>query len=220
MLPTGTTFTSTATTVSQITTAVFNTVQTYNFTESNYLGLLVYLNDVLLVRNYGYIVSPDSPVLTITVPLTVGDVDETSSIKNGGTTVVSSQPGYSAQGYFGSFLNNPAPNPVPTYSIAGYGEQTTPTIPAINGSTHATGLGAGGTKGSSGTDGTAGIGWGGGGGSKANGALAGGGGGGGFDLNNVFSDATDLTGTTPFNNPTATSAPTAEPGIIVITITQ
>ena len=74
MLPTGTTFTSNSTTVSQITTAVFNTVQTYNFSESNYMGLLVYLNNVLLVRNYDYIVSPDSPVLTVTVPLNVGDV--------------------------------------------------------------------------------------------------------------------------------------------------
>ena len=74
MLPTGTTFISNSTTVTQITTSVFNTVQTYNFTESNYLGLLVYLNDVLLVRNYDYIVSVDSPVLTVTVPLNIGDV--------------------------------------------------------------------------------------------------------------------------------------------------
>ena len=74
MLPTGTTFVSNSTTVSQITTSVFNTVQMYNFTESNYLGLLVYVNNVLLVRNYDYVVSTDSPVLTITVPLNVGDV--------------------------------------------------------------------------------------------------------------------------------------------------
>jgi len=74
MLPTGTTFVSNSTTVSAITTPTFNTVQTYSFTESNYLGLLVYVNNILLVRNYDYTVSADSPVLTITVPLNVGDI--------------------------------------------------------------------------------------------------------------------------------------------------
>ena len=74
MLPTGPVFTSNSTTVTAITTPVFNTVQTYNFTESNYLGLLVYVNNVLLTRGYDYVVSADSPVLTITVPLNIGDV--------------------------------------------------------------------------------------------------------------------------------------------------
>jgi hypothetical protein len=74
MLPTGPVFVSNSTSVTPITTAVFNTTQTYNFTESNYLGLLVYVNNRLLTRNYEYVVSADSPVLTITVPLNVGDV--------------------------------------------------------------------------------------------------------------------------------------------------
>ena len=74
MLPTGPVFTSTSTTITPITTQVFNTVQTYSFTESNYLGLLVYVNNVLLTRNHDYIVSIDSPVLTITIPLNVGDI--------------------------------------------------------------------------------------------------------------------------------------------------
>ena len=74
MLPTGPVFTSTSTTVTAITTSRFNTTQTYSFTESNYQGLLVYLNNVLLTREYDYVVSVDSPVLTITVPLSVGDV--------------------------------------------------------------------------------------------------------------------------------------------------
>ena len=74
MLPTGSVFTSNSTTVTAITTSRFNTTQTYSFTESNYQGLLVYLNNVLLTRNYDYVVSTDSPVLTITVPLAVGDV--------------------------------------------------------------------------------------------------------------------------------------------------
>jgi hypothetical protein len=74
MLPTGPVFTSNSTTVTPITTTRFNTVQTYNFSESNYLGLLVYVNNRLLTRNYDYVVSTDSPVLTITAPLAVGDV--------------------------------------------------------------------------------------------------------------------------------------------------
>ena len=74
MLPTGSVFTSNSTTVNAITTNVFNTTQTYNFTESNYQGLLVYINNRLLTRNYDYVVSVDSPVLTITVPLVVGDI--------------------------------------------------------------------------------------------------------------------------------------------------
>jgi hypothetical protein len=74
MLPTGTVFTSNSYTVNPITTNRFNTVQTYNFTESNYLGLCVYVNDVLLTRDYGYTVSTESATLTILVPLVVGDV--------------------------------------------------------------------------------------------------------------------------------------------------
>jgi hypothetical protein len=74
MLPTGPRYTSTTTIVNAITTPVFNTTQTYSFTESNYQGLLVYINNALLTQNYDYVVSVDSPVLTITVPLNVGDV--------------------------------------------------------------------------------------------------------------------------------------------------
>ena len=74
MLPTGSVYASTSTTVTPITTRTFNLTQTYNFTESNYLGLLVYVNNVLLTRNYDYVVSVDSPVLTMTRILNVGDV--------------------------------------------------------------------------------------------------------------------------------------------------
>ena len=74
MVPTGTVFTSNSYTVNPITTNRFNTVQTYNFTESNYLGLCVYVNNILLKREYDYVVSTEGPTLTILVPLTVGDV--------------------------------------------------------------------------------------------------------------------------------------------------
>jgi hypothetical protein len=72
MLPTGTGFISNSYVVNPITTSRFNTVQTYDFTKSNYLGLCVYVDNVLLTREYDYVVSTDSPTLTITVPLTIG----------------------------------------------------------------------------------------------------------------------------------------------------
>lgn len=74
MLPIGTNFTSSKTTINPITGRVFNTSQMYDFTSSNYLGLLVYVNNILLLRGSDYIVSPDSPKLTILAPLKVGDV--------------------------------------------------------------------------------------------------------------------------------------------------
>jgi len=74
MLPTGTVFTSNSYTVNPITTNRFNTEQTYDFTTSNYKGLCVYINNILLTRDYGYVVSIESSTLTILLPLTVGDV--------------------------------------------------------------------------------------------------------------------------------------------------
>ena len=74
MLPAGETYTENTYTYSVISTPTFDTIQTYDFTASNYLGLLVFLNGVLLTKNYEYTVASDSPTLTITVPLTTGDV--------------------------------------------------------------------------------------------------------------------------------------------------
>ena len=82
MLPTGSVYTETNTTVTAITTATFNTVQTYDFTSANYLGLLVYITrsvngqyvTTLLERDVEYVVSPTGPRLTISIPLLIGDV--------------------------------------------------------------------------------------------------------------------------------------------------
>ena len=74
MLPTGSVYTQLQTTVTPISTAVFDTTQVYNYTSANYLGLLVYVNDILLTRDLGYVVATDGPRITITVPLAVGDV--------------------------------------------------------------------------------------------------------------------------------------------------
>ena len=81
MLPTGSVYTQTNTTITSITTNVFNTIQTYDFTTSNFLGLLVYVTPasapetiILLERGPDYTVSTSSPQFTINVTLNVGDV--------------------------------------------------------------------------------------------------------------------------------------------------
>ena len=82
MLPTGSVYTETNTTVTAITTTTFNTVQTYDFTSANYLGLLVYLTRIvdgqtvitLLERDVEYVVSPTGPRFTMIVSLVVGDI--------------------------------------------------------------------------------------------------------------------------------------------------
>ena len=81
MLPIGTVYTELQTTVTPITTQVFDLTQVYNYTSANYQALLVYLSGQstngesrLLTRNVDYIVSTDAPIITILVPLTTGDV--------------------------------------------------------------------------------------------------------------------------------------------------
>jgi hypothetical protein len=73
MLPSGITVASNTYTVSFITTNVFDTVQVYNFSSANFLGLLVYKNGVLLTKGADYIVATDGPRITITTNLAVGD---------------------------------------------------------------------------------------------------------------------------------------------------
>ena len=81
MLPIGTVYTEQQTTVTPITTQVFDLNQVYNYTSANYQALLVYLSGAytngesrLLTRDVEYIVSTDAPIITILVPLTTGDV--------------------------------------------------------------------------------------------------------------------------------------------------
>lgn len=73
MIPQGVTTASNTYTVSFITSNTFDTVQVYNFTTANYLGLCVYLNGVLLTRGVNYTVATDGPRLTILDSLTNGD---------------------------------------------------------------------------------------------------------------------------------------------------
>ena len=83
MLPGAPIYKQSVTTITPITSNVFDTSQTYNFTSSNFKGLLVYLTrgeeTTMLIRSADgdvgeYAVSTDGPTLTITVPLQVGDI--------------------------------------------------------------------------------------------------------------------------------------------------
>jgi hypothetical protein len=73
MLPHGAVYTSSDYTVSNTTSATFDTVQVYNYRSANYLGLLVYLNDRILTRDLEYVVATNGPRITIIVPLSLGD---------------------------------------------------------------------------------------------------------------------------------------------------
>jgi hypothetical protein len=74
MLPASSVYTQSTSTFTAISTTTFDLTTTYDFTSSNYQSVLVYVNNVLLTYGYDYTVSTDGPRLTITSPLTVGDV--------------------------------------------------------------------------------------------------------------------------------------------------
>ncbi len=73
MLPSGAVYTDTVYTISLTTTDVFDTVLVHNYTSSNYQGMNVYLNDVILTRNLDYVVATDGPRITVLTNLNVGD---------------------------------------------------------------------------------------------------------------------------------------------------
>ena len=74
MIPCGSVYTENSFTVTSISTNTFDTTQSYNFNSSNYLGLLVYLNNKLLLLNYDYIIVDDVPSVTVIHALVPGDV--------------------------------------------------------------------------------------------------------------------------------------------------
>jgi len=74
MLPASNVYAETRTVYTVISTPTFQLNTTYDFTSSNYQSVLVYVNDHLLTFGYDYEVASDSPRLTITVPLSPGDV--------------------------------------------------------------------------------------------------------------------------------------------------
>ena len=83
MVPAGKVYVENAFTITPITTSTFDTVQTYDFDTANYRGLLVFLKTTdgqgnsitrMLDLDYEYTVAIDGPRLTVTIPLTVGDL--------------------------------------------------------------------------------------------------------------------------------------------------
>lgn len=73
MIPSSETYISNTYVYTPISTPTFDTQQVYDFTTSNYLGLLVYVNGTILTKGYDYEVAEGAANLTITVPLSVGD---------------------------------------------------------------------------------------------------------------------------------------------------
>ena len=74
MLPAGVRSISNSYTVTAISTATFDTVQTYDFDTANYRAVLVSVNNRLLMLGTEYLVATDGPRLTVLIPLQVGDV--------------------------------------------------------------------------------------------------------------------------------------------------
>jgi len=72
MLPSGAVYTTTTYTISYTDTGSFDTVQVYNYRSANYLGMNVYLGEVLLTRDRDYVVATDGPRITILVDLPIG----------------------------------------------------------------------------------------------------------------------------------------------------
>ena len=74
MLPSGSVYQETVYPITYITTRTFNTLYVHDYSSANYLGMDVYLNDEILVRDYEYTVATDGPRVTITTTLNIGDV--------------------------------------------------------------------------------------------------------------------------------------------------
>ena len=74
MIPAGSVYQQTSYTISNTTSTVFDTIQVYNYTSANYLGMNVYLNGNILSRGRDYIVATDGPRITVLVDLVLGDM--------------------------------------------------------------------------------------------------------------------------------------------------
>ena len=73
MIPWGAVYNKIDYTVSFISTNFFDLSQSYDFTSSNYQGVLVWLNGRLLTRGTDYVVPVDAAVVEFLIPLTIGD---------------------------------------------------------------------------------------------------------------------------------------------------
>jgi len=73
-IPCGQVYEESKITITPIDDNVFDLLKIYDFTKANYQGLLVYLNDNILLKDIDYTISTDSPRLTVLKTLKQGDV--------------------------------------------------------------------------------------------------------------------------------------------------
>jgi hypothetical protein len=74
MIPAGAVYQTTTYTISNTTNDTFDTINVYNYTSANYLGLNVYLNGTILTRSVDYVVATDGPRIVVLATLTLGDI--------------------------------------------------------------------------------------------------------------------------------------------------
>jgi len=74
MLPNGSNYTEITYTVNSTSTTVYDTNVIYNFTSSNFAGLLIYLNGTILVKDTDYTVPANTATINISKATVVGDV--------------------------------------------------------------------------------------------------------------------------------------------------
>ena len=72
-IPCGEVFTETKYTITAIDDNIFDLTQTYDFTSANYKGLLIYLNDVQLIKDTDYTVAVGAARVTVSATLSAGD---------------------------------------------------------------------------------------------------------------------------------------------------
>ena len=72
MVPNGPTYQETVYTITPITTDTFDTLRSYDLKNANYSAILVYLDDVQLVKGVNYLVADDGPRIIVTTDLSIG----------------------------------------------------------------------------------------------------------------------------------------------------
>lgn len=92
MIPNGGDFVKTTYTVTFTDTGTFDTQNIYNFTSSNFAGLLVYLNGTILCKGKDYTVPANSATIVVSAALAVGDSVEIREYSNTAGSFVPNTP--------------------------------------------------------------------------------------------------------------------------------
>jgi len=92
MIPCGQVFTETKYNITAIDDNIFDLSQTYDFTKANYLGLVVHVNDIQLIKDTDFTVTTGAPRLTISTTLNTGDVVKIREYTNTAGSFIPSTP--------------------------------------------------------------------------------------------------------------------------------